>query len=210
MDAKDRGRLLDEMVAPIVSKFKGTTIPVCTTLVVDEVIVDKLFNPDLFLKNPELGYMPQGYVERFRAGKERHQVQFKGGEIFAPFKHELDKKLLAEFKKAGVQLLLASDAGTGRMGVVPGFSLHNELNILVENGFTPFEALAAGTVVASEIVKRINGRDEFGTIVPGKRADLILLQQNPLENVTNTRKVIGVMTAGRWYDQKTLSTMVEK
>ena len=79
---------------------------------------------------------------------------------------------------------------------------------MVDNGFTPYEAIAAGTVIASEIVKRMNGKDDFGTVVPGKRADLILLKQNPLEDVTHTRKIQGVMAAGRWYDQKALADLI--
>jgi hypothetical protein len=210
LNPQDREKKLDDIIAPIVNKLKGRDIPVCTTLVVDDVIVQKLFEPGLFLKKPELRYMPKEYRERFIAGREKHQRQFKGGEVFAPFKYALDKKLLTHLKKIGVQLLLSSDAGTGRMGVVPGFSIHDELRILVENGFTPYEALAAGTVIASKIVKRMNGRDDFGTIVPGKRADLILLQQNPLEDVANTRKISGVMAAGRWYDQKAITEMLDQ
>jgi imidazolonepropionase-like amidohydrolase len=56
----------------------------------------------------------------------------------------------------------------------------------------------------------MNGRDDFGTIVPGKRADLILLQQNPLEDVANARKIRGVMAAGRWYDQKAIAEMLDQ
>ena len=105
-------------------------------------------------------------------------------------------------------MLLSTDAGTGGMGIVPGFSLHDELELLVDNGFTPYEAIAAGTVIASEIVKRMNGKDDFGTVVPDKRADLILLKQNPLEDVANTRKIRGVMADGRWYDQKELAAFL--
>jgi imidazolonepropionase-like amidohydrolase len=122
----------------------------------------------------------------------------------------LDKKLLVALKEINTPLLLSTDAGTGRMGIVPGFSIHDELRILVENGFTPYEAIAAGTVVASKIVEQMNGRDDFGTIVPGKRADLILLQQNPLEDVANARKIRGVMAAGRWYDQKAIAEMLDQ
>ena len=136
-------------------------------------------------------------------------MQFKGGEVFAPLKYKLDKKLMAALKEINIPLLLSTDAGTGGMGIVPGFSIHDELRILVENGFTPYEAIAAGTVVASKIVKRMNGKDDFGTIAPGKRADLILLQQNPLEDVANARKISGVMAAGRWYDQKAIAEMLE-
>ena len=207
---QDRDRKIDEIVASVVSKLKGRDIPVCTTLVVDDVIVQKLFEPDLFLKKPELRYMPNDYRERFLAGTEKHQRQFKGGEVFAPFKYALDKKLLICLKKIGLPLLLSTDAGTGHMGIVPGFSLHDELEILVENGFSPYEAIAAGTIVASKVVARMNGQDNFGAILPGKRADLILLEQNPLEDVSNTRKIRGVMAAGRWYDRETLAGFLDQ
>ncbi len=207
---QDRDRRLDDMVAPVVRKLKGRDIPVCTTLVVDDVIVQKLFEQDLFLEKPEIKYMPNGYRERVLAGKEKHQRQFKGGEVFAPFKYALDKKLLIKFKKIGLPLLLSTDAGTGGMGIVPGFSLHDELEILVENGFTPYEAIAAGTTVASKVVARMNGQDNFGVILPGKRADLVLLKQNPLKDISNTRKISGVMAAGRWYDEETLDEFLEK
>ncbi len=210
LDSKDSDQQLDDMVAPVVNKLKGKDVPVCTTLVVDDIIVQKLFEPDQFLKRPEIRFLPDWYRKRFLSGKEKHQLQFKGGEVFAQFKYAMDKKLLTCLKNAGVQLLLATDSGSGGMGLVPGFSIHDELSILVENGFTTFEALAAGTVVASKIVKRMNGRDDFGTIVPGKRADLILLQQNPLEDVANTRKISGVMAAGRWYDQQAITEMVDQ
>jgi len=54
----------------------------------------------------------------------------------------------------------------------------------------------------------MNGQDDFGSIVPGKRADLILLQKNPLEDVANVRKISGVMAAGQWYDQKAIAEML--
>ncbi|MBW2175647.1 MAG: amidohydrolase family protein [Deltaproteobacteria bacterium] len=200
LNPQEKEQKLEVLVATILDKLKDRQIPVCTTLVVDDLIEQKLFYPEQFLRKPENRFLPPGYLDRFRKGKEKHQMQFKGGEVFAPFKYMLDKKLLVGLKKINIPLLLSTDAGTGRMGIVPGFSIHDELRILVENGFTPYEAIAAGTVVASGIVKRMNGQDDFGTIVPGKRADLILLQKNPLEDVANVRKISGVMAAGQWYD----------
>jgi hypothetical protein len=199
---------IESMVATLVDKLKAKPIPVCTTLVIDDVIVQKLFDPKVFLEKPENRYLPSSYLERFRMGRDKHQLQFKGGEVFALFKYLLDKKLLVALKAINTPLLLSTDAGTGSMGIVPGFSLHDELMILVENGFTPYEALAAGTVVASKVVQRMNGRDAFGTITPGKRADLLLLQENPLDDVANARKILGVMAAGRWYDRKAISEML--
>ena len=210
LNPQEKEQKLEVLIAATLNKLKGRQIPVCTTLVVDDLIEQKLFHPDQFLRRPENRYLPASYLDRFRKGREKHQVQFRGGEVFAPFKYTLDKKLLVALKEINTPLLLSTDAGTGGMGIVPGFSIHDELRILVENGFTPYEAIAAGTVVASKIVKRMNGRDDFGTIVPGKRADLILLQQNPLEDVANARKIRGVMAAGRWYDQKTIAEMLDQ
>jgi len=206
---REKERKIEAMVAAVINKLNDKPIPFCTTLVIDDLIVQKLFDPDGFLRRPENRYLPSGYLERFRKGLEKHQLQFKGGEVFAPIKYMLDKKLLAALKAMKIPLLLSTDAGTGSMGAVPGFSLHDELRILVENGFTPYEALAAGTSVASKIVQRMNGQDDFGTIVPGKRADLLLLAQNPLDDVANARKILGIMAAGKWYNQGSISEMLD-
>ena len=123
-------------------------------------------------------------------------------------KFRVDKLLLSELKKAGVPLVLATDAGTGGMGLVPGFSIHDELRILTENEFTPYEAIVTGTVTASKIIEAMIGKNDFGTIEISKRADLILLEKNPLENIENIKKPLGVMASGRWYDQKTLQKMI--
>ncbi len=210
LNPREQERKIETMVVALANKLKDKPVPVCTTLVIDDLIVRKLFDPDDFLERPENRYLPLSYLERFRKGLGKHQLQFKGGEVFAPFKYMLDKKLLVALKAKNIPLLLSTDAGTGIMGAVPGFSLHDELSILVENGFTPYEALAAGTVVASKIVQRMNGLDEFGSIVPGKRADLLLLAKNPLDDVAHARSILGVMAAGRWYDQESISAMLDR
>jgi len=105
-----------------------------------------------------------------------------------------------------VSLVLGTDAGTGAMGLVPGFSIHDELRSLGDNGFTAYQAIKTGTVNAAIVVEKMNGNGEFGTIEIGKRADLILVNGNPLEDVANIKNILGVMASGRWYSQ----TMLEK
>ena len=207
LDIETLEKRYETAVSAVIGKVQSAHVPVCTTLVVGQGIVQKLFEPEAFLARPETTYLPPWYLDAFRHGKEKHQVMFHGNEDFAPFKYTMELMLLRRLKQAGVLLVLSTDAGTGGMGIVPGFSLHDELRILAENGFTPYEAIAAGTVNASKVVKAMTGVDEFGTIEVGKRADLILVNGNPLEDVVHIKDLRGVMAAGRWYDTVALQEM---
>ena len=198
-----------DRLATVISLLQSSNIPLCTTMIVDDLIVEKLFTPEAFLSRPEIRYMPQDYLTRFSQGVEKHQMQLQGIEALGTLKYELDKLLLKELHQAGIPLLLSSDAGTATMGIVPGFSIHDELRILIENGFTPYEAIAAGTANASQVVEAMTGENAFGTIEIGKRADLILVNGNPLEDVRNIKDIQGVMAAGRWYSSDTLAHMIE-
>lgn len=133
---------------------------------------------------------------------------FKGGEDFSFFKRKIDLMLLRCLKKQGVPLILGTDSGTGGMGIVPGYSIHEELRILTENGFTPYEAIKTGTVNAAIVADHMNGTGNFGTIETGKNADLILLKDNPLKDVSNIKKIIGVMASGRWFDKTSLEQLI--
>ena len=116
-------------VSAVIGKVQSADVPVCTTLAVGKGIVQKLFEPEVFLARPETTYLPPWYLDAFRQGKEKHQVMFKGNEELAPFKHKMELVLLRKLRQAGVNLVLSTDAGTGGMGIVPGFSLHDELQI---------------------------------------------------------------------------------
>jgi len=106
--------------------------------------------------------------------------------------------------RAGVPLM----AGTDAMGfpfIPRGSSLHHELELLTQSGLTPYEAMRAATVVPASFL----GKDkEFGTITTGKRADLLLLDENPLKDVTRLRRPIGVMARGRWFTRDELQQML--
>jgi hypothetical protein len=203
-EAKNRTTLVR-----ITQQLRSADVPVCTTLVIDDVIQWKLFHPEAFLGRPENQYLPSAYLERFQDGQEKHQVQFRGMEDLAAFKYTVDRWLLAGLREARILLLLGTDSGTGGMGIVPGYSIHDELRILVENGFSPYEAIATGTVNAAVVVERMTGDGNFGTIEEGKRADLILVRDNPLEDITTIKEPLGVMAAGRWYARETLTGMIE-
>jgi len=208
LDVEDLEQRLGKNISVTIDKLKETNIPICTTLVVAEGIVKKLHETEAFLARPENEYLPQWYMDAFHQGKEKHQVQLRGIEDFATFKYTLERILLTKLKQAGIPLLLSTDAGSGGMGIVPGFSIHDELRILIENGFTPYEAISAGTINASKVVKAMTGKNDFGTIEVGKRADVIVVNKNPLEDVANIKDLRGVMAAGRWYDKAELQKMI--
>ena len=209
LDIGDLEERYGKIISTTVDKLRTANVPVCTTLVVGEGITKKLHETDAFLARPENRYLPRCYIDMFRKGKEKHQLIFKGYENFGSFKYNLERLLLIKLKKAGIPLLLSTDAGTGGMGIVPGFSIHDELRILIENGFSPYEAIASGTVNASKVIQAMTGSDDFGTIEIGKRADLLLVEENPLDNVANVKNFRGVMAAGRWYSKVKLQEMID-
>jgi hypothetical protein len=194
----------------IANRLLSAQVPVCTTMVVDDIIQLKLFQPDVFLARPENQYFESGYLESFQRGKEKHQDQCQGVEDLCAFKIEIDRWILQGLHAADVLLLLGTDSGTGGMGIVPGYSVHDELRILVENGFTPYEALKTGTVHAAIVVDRMTEDGNFGTIEVGNRADLILVARNPLIDLETIRTPLGVMAAGRWFSAEKLNQLTEK
>jgi hypothetical protein len=109
MEALEKG--YEAALSDLIGKVQSAHIPVCTTLVVGQGVVKKLFEPEAFLARPETIYLPPWYLDAFRHGKEKHQVMFKGNEEFAPFKHKMELVLLRKLKQAGVNLVLSTDAG---------------------------------------------------------------------------------------------------
>ena len=194
--AKHKERFLN-----LAEKLKQADCAVDTTLFLDELIVQKVFHPQVFLNRPETALLPASYLATFRQGREKHQRMFKGIEPYVPFKLNLDLALLRALREIGVMLVAGSDSGTGGMGIPVGSSLHQELRLLTKNGFSPYEALATATINASRVAARMTGRDEFGAIEPGRRADLLLVGGNPLADIANARDIKGFMAAGRWYDE---------
>src|SRR5690606_17193028 len=108
---------------------------------------------------------------------------------------ELRRKAIKALHDAGATLLLGSDAP--QLWDVPGFSIHRELGYYVDAGLTPYQALQTGTI---NVARFFGWEAESGTIATGKRADMILLDANPLVGIANTWRIAGVMVAGRWLD----------
>jgi cytosine/adenosine deaminase-related metal-dependent hydrolase len=104
-----------------------------------------------------------------------------------------------------VKIMAGSD--TPELFLLYGFTLHRELKNLVEAGLTPYAALEAATRVPAEF---LNTLGEAGVIGRGKRADLVLLEANPLEDISNTEKRAGVMARGRWMPEAELKKTLDE
>jgi imidazolonepropionase-like amidohydrolase len=107
--------------------------------------------------------------------------------------------IIGALHRAGIPIVAGTDQ------VVPGHSLHREIELYVKSGFTPMEAIQAATLVPARVMKLQN---EVGTIEAGKRADLIILDRDPLDNIRNIRTAKTVITGGRMYDCAQLWTSV--
>jgi len=112
--------------------------------------------------------------------------------------HELD--IVRKLQAAGVPLLAGTDTPAG-VDVIPGVSLHQELQRFVDAGLTPLQALQTATINPARF---LNETADFGTVEKGKTADLLLLDANPLESIANTRKIAGVVLAGKYLSPKKL------
>jgi len=119
------------------------------------------------------------------------------------FSHALESVLLMH--KAGVAIMAGTDTGASNQNMFPGFSLHDELGFLVKGGLTPLEALQCATLNAAKWLNRL---DTLGTVEPGKLADLVLLDDDPLKDIHNTTKISEVFLGGREFDRATLDHML--
>lgn len=114
------------------------------------------------------------------------------------------EKMLLALYESGALLMSGTDATLPVL--VPGFSLHDELETMADVGLSPYEVLRTSTYNPAQYLGEL---DEFGTVEAGKRADLVLLEGNPLEDITNTRQIAGVMARGRYYSRADLDFMLD-
>lgn len=153
--------------------------------------------PDSVRTLPEFGYVPDsyrdGWVEEARRLWSGAEIAEEAARAYAEWRRELVSALHA----AGAPILL----GTHSPGLlnVPGFALHRELPLMVNAGLTRAEALRTATLAPADYVQEELGRPgDSGAVAPGQRADLLLLEENPLESFHALWRPAGVMVRGLW------------
>jgi len=178
---------------------------VTPTLANYATIVQQATSLDEFLKNPELRYDSPWIQESFQPEVDRYKNRFDAS-AYPRLRASLalQRKLVKALQDADVPLLCGTDASD--VGPVAGFGLHKELQEFVNDGFTPYQALRTATVNPAKYFRL---SDQFGTIEPGRRADMVLLEANPLENIANTKRIAGVVLQGKWMDKEGLTAKLQ-
>ncbi|MEA2464624.1 MAG: hypothetical protein QOJ98_2371 [Acidobacteriota bacterium] len=198
----DKGVIDPKKLADAVKRSKAAGVWIVPTSALWKVLYNA--TPLEALKAyPELKYVPSDaaaawaamYRNRANDLSEEHVKQVVANRT----------AILRALHEGGVKILMGTDAP--QQFSVPGFSLHRELLEMREAGMSNYEILKSGTVNVGEYFKN---SDSFGTIEPGRRADILLLNANPLDDIKNVSRIAGVMVRGRWYSRADIDARLEQ
>ena len=146
-----------------------------------------------FLRRPEVRYFPPNPIQRVYARLDAMPPE-EGQRLKTGYRKL--QEFLLRFQRAGGKILAGSDVANRN---IPGLALHRELQLLVDTGLTPMEAIRAATGYAAQALRKEN---LIGTVEPGKLADLVVLNADPLSDITNTQKINFVVKEGRILERK--------
>lgn len=153
--------------------------------------------------DPRLVYLPPDELAWWKQ-------EYKKGETYAGDTDSLLRgwevvlKIVGVLARNGVGIMVGTDFGGPY--IFPGYSVHKEMEILVDAGLTPLQALQAATINPAIF---LNKTDSFGAVETGKLADLVILNANPLVDIRNTQKIHAVIMNGRFLDRSFLDSVLE-
>lgn len=157
-----------------------------------------------FEHDPNLGYVSAESVASWKKVTRKYSEHLSAdAKQTLRDGYALDLKLVELLDAAGVRMLTGSDV-TGAGWLVPGFSLHQEFDQLEQAGLAPLRVLQMTTINAAEFLGRA---DDLGSVEPGRAADLVVLDANPLESVQNLHRIHAVVRAGFYRDRRYLETL---
>ncbi len=206
---RERQKLALETYSPqkaeiVFGELKKNRTWQCPTLT---VLRSMAYSDDSSFRNdPRLKYIPRDIVSSWNP-KADPFLKDKTAEDWALSKKVFSKDLevVGTMKRAGVEILAGTD--TLNPYCLPGFSLHDELDLLVQAGLTPMQALQAATLNPARFLGR---EKDLGMVDTGKLADLVLLDANPLEDIGNTRKISAVVFGGKFFPRASLDEMLAR
>ena len=192
-----------ENAAKLIAKFRERQTWQTATLILLRNVAFPSADPNL-TTDPRAKYVPrkllatwnEGYAQQINRATPA-QVSLREALL------EKSLSIVGQMQRGGVKILAGTDSAAPY--VFPGFSLHEELALLVQAGLTPMEALQTATRNPAEFLSKL---DSQGTIVVGKNADLLLLDANPLDDLRNTQKIRAVVIRGKLLDRTALDQLL--
>jgi len=180
------------MIPKLIETLRSNKVWVVPTQALAERWMHPDYRAEEFLNDPNRLYMKPETVNQWVQVKKDliANPQYDAAQIKRFV--DLRRKLIKACQNGGVDLLLGCDAP--QIFNVPGFSTHQELEYLVGAGLTPFQALQTGTVNVARYFKL----NDTGAVKVGFRSDLLLIDGNPLENISNTKKISGIVRGNKW------------
>lgn len=197
-----KGPVDEKHLAAVVKKTKDAGAWVVPTSALTEIVygatpIEKL------TAYPELKYSPQRAVEIWTQQYNERVAKIPRAAAANVVANR--RRILRALHEGGVKILLGTDAL--QQFIEPGFSVAREMESMREAGLSNYDILRTATVNAAEYLGQ---QASIGTVEAGKRADLVLLDANPLENVANVAKVRGVMIGGRWFGRDQLDIGLDR
>ena len=197
---------LDEIVDTLV---EGETA-VTANLNFSRSLIRQKEDLEALLGQPEGRFLHPAIFQPFRRENNRYARRDDAWLGRVRTGQELQKRLIKKLVDSGVAVLAGTDASTA--GVYPGYSLVEELQEMVSAGLTPWQALRTATRNPGDFVARTRpgAGSRFGRIESGYRADLVLLDKNPLDDIGNVAAVAGIVLRGTWYPRQELRSSLER
>ena len=189
----------------VYAKLKANGTAVVPTLVGTQIT--SFLDENNHQQDTELKYLGPGLIGTYAWRVNRAQ---KDNPEQVAFRKELYRKLvslLPVIKKSGMDIIAGTDAGFLNSYIYPGFALHKELQIFMQGGLTPLEALQTSIVNGPKYFGLL---DKYGSVEVGKKADLLLLNENPARNIKATEDRFALIRAGKVYTREDLDTLLVK
>ena len=192
--------LLDRMDETRIPELVSATVDAGTWVVPTMVLSETVCfgdrgSADVLSERPEVVYMPPETVDRWQRAADEEcltSIDVDTNRRVA----ELRRCVLKALHRGGANIALGTDSP--QVFSVPGFSVHREMAVYADVGMTPYEVIEASTRKPAEY---FDATDDFGTVAVNRRADLILLTANPLDDIGNVARRAGVMLRGRWFSE---------
>ena len=192
----------DAKIERIAGKTARAGIYTCPTLTVFKKAFALGQSEEEIRSRPDWNIMPAELRKLYLGAREKYWGQAASEERRMRYV-EVRNRLVKAIADSGGKIMAGSDTPEWFFGY--GWTIHRELESLVAAGLTPHQALAAATRTPAEFLRALK---EWGTIENGKRADLLLLEANPLEDIRNTTRIEAVAVGGRWLDRAERERMI--